>query len=258
MSIQVICDESLENTAFTIKLMEAFADQVIYAGSQEEAVIAIKLAKAFADQTRIFEMEYYKAAALNDAGFLKENDIVWTVAAGPYGAESIAYGEFAGQSIGIDPLFPDSKTVDNCSYIDKTIEEVIEDLSVPRPTYVVSNKYPGISKALPEILEMKTEPTCVLSPCSCENCKKTDYTNEMPKSRHYQENFPGMCYTDIDEITPARIDALDLAKIGKEHGYGASVFGIPVNDKTAYMVTITKNPELLNFMNEEGAHFLVS
>ena len=258
MSSQSSCEESLENTAFTIKLMEAFADQVIYAESHEEAAIAIKLAEALANQTMIFEAEYCKAAALNNAGFLTEDDIVWTVAAGPYGAETIAYGEFAGRSIGIDPLFPDSETVNNCCYIDKTVEDVIKDLSVPRPTYVVSNKYSGISKALPEILEMETEPTCVLSPCSCEKCKKTDYANNMPKSRHYQENFPDMCYTDIDEITPAHIDALDLAKIGKEHGYGASVFGLPVNNKTVYMVTITKNPELLNFMNEKGAHFLIS
>lgn len=255
MSIQSICEESLESTALAIQLMNALPNQFTCAESPEEAAIAIKLAKALANQTMIFEAEYCKAAALNNAGFLTENDIVWAVAAGPYGAEIIAYGEFAGQSIGIDPLFPDSETVNNCRYIDKTVEDVIKDLSVPRPTFVVSNKYPGISKALPDILEMETEPTCMLSPCGCENCKKTDYTNNMPKSRYYQENFPDMCYADIDEITPARIDALDLAKIGKEHGYGTFVFDVPVNNKTAYMTAITKNPELLKFMNEEGAFF---
>ena len=257
MRTQSVFEESLKNTAFSIQLMKAFASQAIHAESPEEEAIANKLSKAFANQTMRFELEYCKAAALSDEGFLTENDIVWTVASGPYGAEIIAYGEFAGQSIGIDPLFPDSETVDNCCYTDKTIEEVIEGSLVPRPTYVVSNKYPGISKALPEILKMETEPTCILSPCGCENCKKTDYADDMPKSRHYQENFPGMCYTDINEITPAYVDALDMAETGKEYGYGTSVFGLPADNRTEYMVVITKNPELLMAMSEGNAHSLM-
>lgn len=232
--------------------------QVICAASQEDAVRAIQLMEARADQQRRFETEYRKAAALNNAGFLTENDIVWTVAAGPFGAETVAYEDFAGQSIGIDPMFPEPWTVNNCRYINKIIEEVIEDLSVPRPTFVVSNKYSGINEVLSAILEMETEPTCVLSPCGCENCKKTYYPDNMPKSRHYQENFPDMSYADIDGKTPVLIDVLDMAETGKEHGYRTSVFGFPASNRTVYMVAITKNPELLNAMNEEGARFLIS
>jgi len=79
--------------------------QVICATSQEEAVQAIQLIKALASQKRSFETEYHKAAELNKAGFLTEKDVVWTVASGPLGAETVAYGEFAGQSIGLTLFF---------------------------------------------------------------------------------------------------------------------------------------------------------
>jgi len=148
--------------------------------------------------------------------------------------------------------------VNNCRYINKTVEKVIEDPSVPRPTYVVSNKYSGISDVLPEILEMETEPTCMLSPCNCEKCKKIYYLDKMPTSQHYQENFPGMGYTEIDGKPPVLIDALDMAETSKEHGYKTSVFGFLENNRMVSMVAITKNSELLNFMNEGNAHFLIS
>ena len=230
---------------------------VICADSQEEAVHAIQLMKVLAGQKTSFDIEYHKAEVLSDAGFLTEDDVVWTVASGPLGAETVAYREFVGTSIGIDPKFPGSETANNCIYIDKTVEEVIRDYSVPRPTYVASNNYSGMGDALPDILDMKTDPTCVLSPCGCESCKELYYKNRAPKSMRCQEMFPGMSYTDINENTPDLVDALDMAEMGKERGYRASVFDVPVDNRIAYVVTITKNPGLLNFMSEKCAHSLM-
>lgn len=204
-----------------------------------------------------FEMERRKAEALNSMGFLGEKDVVWTVASGPFGLETAAYGEYAGQSIGIDTSLPPVGKIGNCFYIARTIEEVIEDLSVPRPNFVISNKYSGISEVLNDILEMETEPTCMLSPCGCENCREEYYPGRMPKSMQFQKKFSGKSYVGIDKENPARIDALDMAETAREVGYGAAIFGLPANNRIVYMTLMTKNQDILKYLTKEGASFLV-
>lgn len=226
--------------------------------SEDEIVKAITFGIASRDQHMRFQTERLKAEALNSMGFLGKDDIVWAVASGPFGAEIVAYSIYAGQSIGIDPSFPTTHEINNCVYIKKTIEEVIEDLSVPRPTLVVSNNYSGMHSVLRAILDMETEPTCMISLCNCEPCKEKYYRGILPKSKCFAELFSGASYTDLNEKNPADADVYDMAEIAKEAGgYKTAIFGVPAGDMKEYMIAITKNQDLLNFVAEGGAQYLL-
>lgn len=233
--------------------------QLIIGGSPNNMAEAIALTIANHDNQEIkSRTERFKAEALNSMGFLGENDTVWTVGAGFDGSETAAYGEFAGRSIGIDPDFGESKKAGNCQYIKSPVEWVLGDSSAPRPTFLVSNKYSGMHSVLSQILEMETEPTCMISPCNCDLCRDVYYLDNFPKSRHFKESSPGAGYIELGGKNPAEIDAFDMAEIGKESGYKTAIFGASADNGTEYLLTITKNEELLNFLKKAGARYLIS
>jgi len=203
------------------------------------------------NQKLLHDYESHKAEALHNRGFLGSDDVVWTVAAGPFGAETVAYGRYAGMSIGIDPRFPNEGMVENCYYFAKTLEEVLTYESVPQPTLVISNRYSGINSVLSDILELETEPTCIFSPCSCNSCVEEYYLDARPRSRYFRENFPGMGHIDLDSRDPAGVDVLDMAETGRESGYLAHVAGFPVDEREVYFLFLTKNEALYDFVKAE-------
>jgi len=131
-----------------------------------------------------------------------------------------------------------------------TVEEALECSDVPKPKYVISSRYSGINSALRDILELETEPTCILSPCNCNDCVEEYYLDSNPRSRYFKENFPSMSHIDINSSDPACVDVFDMAEIGKEAGYLKNILYFPTDNGNAYVLVLTKNKDLYDyFMN---------